>query len=66
VPVVGDVGATKRAGCRGRAVGTQFAIRFGVLASAFSLITSNHLMIVLGMWFVGALVVLGGGRARKR
>lgn len=37
-----------------------------MLASAFSLITSNHLMIVLGMWFVGALVVLGGGRARKR
>jgi hypothetical protein len=41
-----------------------------MLASTFSLITSDHLMIVLGMWFVGALVVLGApggeGRTRKR
>lgn len=35
-------------------------------ASTFSLITSSHLLIVLGLWFVGALIVLGGPRGEAR
>ncbi len=39
-------------------------------ATTFSLIASPHLLIVLGLWFLGALIVLGRprdeARARKR